>query len=42
VACVDVATGFNSVACIKPGPAVSATNSNISQLEPDVGLGFRV
>lgn len=36
VACVDAATGFNSVACVHPGPAVSASNSNISQLAPAV------
>ncbi len=36
VACVDAATGFNSVACVQPGPAISASSSNISQLEPDV------
>jgi hypothetical protein len=34
VVCVDAATGFNSVACVLPGPAVSASNSNISQLGP--------
>ncbi len=34
VTCVDAATGFNSVACLQPGPAVSASNSNISQLYP--------
>jgi len=33
VACVDAATGFNSVACVQPGPAVLASNFNISQLE---------
>ena len=32
VTCIDAATGFNSVPCVQPGPTVSASNSNISQL----------
>jgi hypothetical protein len=36
VACVDAATGLNSAACVQPGPAVSALNSNISQLAPGI------
>jgi len=32
VTCVDAATGFSPVACVQPGPAVSASNCNISQL----------
>jgi hypothetical protein len=32
VTCVEAATGFNSVPCIRPGPAVSLLNSKISQL----------
>jgi hypothetical protein len=34
ITCVDAATGLNSAACVQPGPAVSASNSNISQLAP--------
>jgi hypothetical protein len=32
LACVDKATGFRSAPCMQPGPVLSATNSNISQL----------
>jgi hypothetical protein len=34
VTCVDAATGFNSLLCVQPGPVVSVSNSNISQLYP--------
>jgi len=46
VTCVDAATGFNSAACVQPGPAFSASNSNISQLAPAfaniAGSGFSI
>jgi hypothetical protein len=32
LACVDKATGFRSAPCMQPGPVLSATNSNFSQL----------